>query len=558
MGGNRNIWEISQEHFFPIQVTSEGGNIANFRVSPDGEKIAFLVDKGEGREKYNLCVCDCTGRDLKKINTQGSIEIADLDWSPDSRKLAYISESEGHYNIYTVCVNDGKYTQITDTPELKRDPRWSFDGKKIAWFSMRGNSEGDIVVCSLSENKTGRITSHLRGVNSYPRWSPGGDFIAFISDGKGMKRLYIISYPEGKITSLPDDNYEENRPEWSPRGGKLLYLSGREGNMVIYIYDLLTGKSEPFGFEKGVVSSARWSFDGESIAFRYHSSLNPPELFIASKKEIKKITRSAPAGIIKDDLVDSREVYYHSSHKTEIPAFLYLPEGKGPHPAIVWPHGGPASQHFNGWDPFVQIIVSAGIALLAPNIRGSTGRGRDFENALYRDWGGVDLEDIISAAKYLKNLDCIDSSRIAVGGASYGGFITMMALVKAPELWAGGINAIGPVNLATFYKNTSGWLRLLLIEKYGFKPPEDDPEFYFERSPVNFIKNLNAPLLLIYNENDTRVPGEELEQLIMELKKHNKDYEVVLFPNEGHGWTNMSNELERYKIIKKFLKGILF
>ena len=497
------------------------------------------------------------GENLRKIETPGVIEISDFDWSPDSEWLVYISKAHNKYNINVISLSSKVNSQLTDTSEFKRDPRWSSDGKNIAYFSMRSTGEGDIAVISLSDRKITKATSALKGVNSYPRWSPESNTLAFVSDCEGMKKIGLISFPGLKITWLPKDDYEENFPEWSPRGRKLLFISNRNGNMVISIYSLLTGKLHMTGFSKGVTSSARWSPDGKLIAFRYHSSLTCPELFVTDGEKIRKLTTSLPEGLKESEFMESRMVSYLSTDNTEIFAFLYTPQTSGPHPAIVWVHGGPASQHFNGWNSFIQIILSRGIAVLAPNIRGSTGRGREFENALYRDWGGVDLEDIISAGKYLKTLPFINSEKVALGGTSYGGYMTMTGLVKAPRLWAAGINAVGPVNLATFYKNTSKWFELLLRDKYGFLPPEDDREFYHERSPLNFISNLKAPLLLIYNKHDVRVPIEELDQLLLEFKKYKKEYELLLFSDEGHSFENPLNELKRYKAISDFLSRVL-
>jgi dipeptidyl aminopeptidase/acylaminoacyl peptidase len=552
INGTWDIWKINLKENYPKQVTVFSGNVMNFKVSPDGQKIAFLSEKDRS-EKYNLSVTDSRGRMVKTLATEGIIEITDLDWCPHSDRIAFISKIDKNYNIHIISTDTDRDEQITDSVEFKRDVRWSPRGNYIAFFSMARKKEGHIAVISPENRKMLNLTSGLKGINSYPRWSPDGKSIVFVSDNDGVKRAGIISFPDGNITWLPEEEYEQNLPEWSRDGKNILYISNREGNMDLKIFNIHTQKSERAGFIGGVTSGAQWSPDGKSLAFRYHSARIAPEIFVSSDNNIKRLTHSAPAGVDEHEMVEAELIYYKSFDNKEIPAFFYKPSISGNYPCLLWLHGGPASQHFNGWNPFIQLVVSRGISVLAPNIRGSTGQGRDVEYALYRNWGGPDLEDVAAAAEYLRNLDSIDSNRIAIGGGSYGGYITMMALVKYPDLWAAGINAVGPVNLASFYKNTTPWMRNLLIDKYGFIEPEKDEKFYYERSPVNFIENLKAPLLLIYNEKDVRVPVSEMEQLLEKLKNDGKDFETFFFYGEGHSSLKSESDMKRYSVMSGFL-----
>lgn len=549
--GTLNIWKTSPDFKDPLQMTYFDSNISSLKVSPDGKKVAFLADTG-GSERYELFLSDIEFRDIKKIDTEWTIEFPDFSWAPDSERIVYIAKKAGYYNLYIISVNSGKVEQITDTPEFKRDPGWSGKGNFIAFFSMEEKQRGHVAVLSTENGKIVKITEGLKGVNSYPRWSPLSDTLLFVSDGKGMKRLGIISFPEKDLKWLPFDGYEENLPEWSPDGKKILYISNINGIMKLFIYHIKEDKREDAGFSTGVTSSGRWSPDGKLIAFRHHNFEKPADIYVTDGKEIRQVTFNLSCEL--PYVGGAEQVYYKSFDNKDIPAFLYSPSEKGPHPAVIWVHGGPASQHFNGWEPLFHLLLSAGIAVLAPNIRGSTGKGRDYEYAIYRDWGGADLQDIIYGVRYLRELDRIRPEKIAVGGASYGGFMTMTALVKYPDLWACGINSIGPVNLGTFYIHTSRWLRELLINKYGFKSPEEDRDFYYERSPVNFIDELKAPLLLIYSDDDVRVPRIEMEQLLDRLKEYGKEFDLVLFSDEGHSSIFSKHELKRYRLILDFLK----
>ena len=503
-------------------------------------------------KRYGLYVLPLKEGEINKYELSGSIEFLDLSWSCDSERLVYISKTGKFYNVHTLSVSTGARVQVTETEEFKRDARWSYNSDYIAYFSMDENQKGHVALVSLKNRKIEKLTTGLEGVNSYPRPSPVENSLAFVSDGEGMKKIGIISFFEKEVSWLPFVGYEQNLPEWSHDGKKILYVSNIEGNMRLFEYSLSDHKTAPLGYSSGVTSSGSWSGDGKKIAFRYHCSEKPAEIYVTDGKEIKQVTYNFPEKV--PSMISSKHIFYPSSDGEEIPAFLYVPEGDGPHPAVIWIHGGPASQHFNGWEPLFQLILSCQIAVLAPNIRGSTGRGREYEYAIYRDWGGIDLEDVLSGAAYLKGLDFIDSDKISIGGASYGGFMTMTALVKHPDLWACGINSIGPVNLATFYEHTSKWLRELLINKYGFKAPEEDYDFYFERSPIHFIQNITAPLLLIYSDDDVRVPKIEKDQLVDRLKEEGKEFDLVVFSDEGHSPMFSTQELNRYRLMIDFLK----
>src|SRR5262249_51788274 len=208
----------------------------------------------------------------------------------------------------------------------------------------------------------------------------------------------------------------------------------------------------------GVLSAARFSPDGTRLALLHASASSPSEIwtYAIGPGALAKISHSLAGGLDTDHFVRPQLVVYPSFDGTTIAAFVYLPpnaERDRSHPAIVYPHGGPTAQFTNGWVPDVQFLVACGYVVIAPNFRGSTGFGRTFRLANRGDLGGGDLRDVVAAAEWLSASGYVDSSRIAIMGRSYGGYLVLMALTKFPERFAAGVAIVPFANWFTEYEN---------------------------------------------------------------------------------------------------------
>jgi dipeptidyl aminopeptidase/acylaminoacyl peptidase len=190
--------------------------------------------------------------------------------------------------------------------------------------------------------------------------------------------------------------------------------------------------------------------------------------------------------------------------------------------------------------------------VIAPNYRGSTGYGKEFEDANRFDMGGGDLEDVISAAEWIKKTGFIDPKKVAVLGGSYGGYLTMMAVTKAPDLWAVGVPIVPFVNWFTEVENEDPLLREYDLATMG--DPIKDKARYQERSPIYFVDQIKAPLLLLAGGNDPRCPHTEAEQVASAIKKRKGVVELKIYENEGHGFAKIENQIDAYTRVADFLK----
>ena len=215
-------------------------------------------------------------------------------------------------------------------------------------------------------------------------------------------------------------------------------------------------------------------------------------------------------------------------------------------------HGGPEAQERAIYQPLYQYLLSRGIGVLATNIRGSTGYGKTFQRLVQRDWGGGDLKDWDYAARWLREQDWVDADRIGVFGGSYGGFAVLSCVTRLPDYWAAAVDIFGPSNLITFAKAVPPTWRRMMKRFVG--DPEEDAELLRERSPLTYIDNVRAPLLVIQGAKDPRVVKPESDQLVEKLREVGRTVEYVVFEDEGHGFTKRPNELKAMRLSAEWLE----
>jgi dipeptidyl aminopeptidase/acylaminoacyl peptidase len=241
----------------------------------------------------------------------------------------------------------------------------------------------------------------------------------------------------------------------------------------------------------------------------------------------------------------TRIVHYRSADGTVISALVWMPFNlarNGHAPAVVMPHGGPPGQSKDVFDRTAIALASRGYVVIAPNPRGSTGYGRAFMEANRLDLGGGDLDDDVYAVRFLVATVYIDAAKIGITGGSYGGFLTLMALGKTPKLWAAGVEEYGIVNWFSMYEKSSVERRQYLISVMG--DPVKDKASYVAHSPLTYLAELKAPLLVLHGDNDSRVPKEEAVQVVDILKRHGRTVDAHYYAGEGHGFYKRENQID--------------
>jgi dipeptidyl aminopeptidase/acylaminoacyl peptidase len=274
-----------------------------------------------------------------------------------------------------------------------------------------------------------------------------------------------------------------------------------------------------------------------------------------ASKQVTQLTYSSPPALQKNKKVLPELVSYNSFDGLEIPAFLYKPE-KPNGAAIVYPHGGPKDQYGYIWDELAQYFTAKGYYYLAPNYRGSTGYGKQYERLNYDNWGVGDTEDCIHAAKFLRGFKEIRPGSIGIAGGSYGGYMTVCALSRDPEyLYACGISKYGDSNLVSSWALCEKRLRLYTEIFLGH--PAVNSGYYLKGSPIADVKNVQKPVLILHGLLDTIVPPEASEEWVEALKRHDKVFEYKTYDDEPHGFLRRENLHDVYERMEQFLDWYL-
>jgi dipeptidyl aminopeptidase/acylaminoacyl peptidase len=365
----------------------------------------------------------------------------------------------------------------------------------------------------------------------------------------------------GRITWLTQDKWEIRGGEFSFDGKRITFTVNVDGNEDIYLHDVATGKSTALPAPKGLNEPAgrhsTFTKDGTRLLYYHNGPTAPGDLWVytLATGKSQQITYSLFGGLRPEDLAEPYLVHYPSRDgKWTISALLYVPFNmarNGQNAAIVYIHGGPRGQSRNVFNRFIQYAVNQGYMVLAPNYRGSTGYGEEFEQADLFDMGGGDLEDVLAGADWIKQTGHLDPKKIAVLGAGYGGYMTMMAVTKAPNVWAAGVAIVPFVNWFTEIEYEDPVLQQSDLATMG--DPVKNKTLYEDRSPINFINQIKAPLLLLAGGHDPGCPKEEMLQVVDAIKKRGGTADYKVYDNEGHGFSHLENQINEYRRVADFL-----
>jgi len=570
ISGRNNLWLVPAEGGWPTQLTVSDQRQTAPAWSPDGRWIAYMSDY-DGDEQWDIfIVSPKTGQVVNLTHTR---EIAEEypRWSHDGRYLAYTvkpkTSSAFEIDVYDMVMRDVKHiTTGTPADKLNDNPIWSHDGKWIAYTQEQAKgTDSNIFVAEVATGQSSLLTPH-EGEQIYRAndFSPDGKHLLLTSNAaNGYDNVGLLDIATKRISWLTKDKWEIAGGHFSPDGERVTWTANVEGNTDIYLHDLVTGKTTALPLPKGVNELAgehsSFSKDGAHLLYNHNGATAPGDLWVCqlATEKTHQVTQSLVAGVHSEDMVEPFLVHYPSRDgKWTISAFVYVPYNmvrNGLNAAIVYVHGGPASQSVNSFSRFIQHMVNQGYMVIAPNYRGSTGYGKEFQQANLFDMGGGDLQDVLAAADFIKQTGYLDPKKVVLMGGSYGGYLTMLGVTKAPDVWAAGVPIVPFVNWFTEIQNEDPVLQQSDLATMG--DPEKNKALFKERSPIFFVDQVKAPLFLLAGGNDPRCPEEESRQVIDAIKKRGGVVEFKVYANEGHGFARVENQIDAYQRVSGFLKA---
>jgi dipeptidyl aminopeptidase/acylaminoacyl peptidase len=449
-----------------------------------------------------------------------------FEWSPDDRQLlAGEYESVNRTHLWLVDVATGATTALT--------PRGAADS--VAYADARFSRDG-------------------RGV-----------WLTTDADGE-FRRLAWLDLATKRITPLtPDIPWDVVDVEVSPDGRTVAFATNEAGASRLYLMDTATRRYRPVaGLPNALLGGVRWRSDGSELGFAMMSARSPADAYsvVVATGELVRWTESELGGIIASELSEPELIRWPSFDGLEITGFYYRPHRRftGPRPVIIDIHGGPEAQFrpgFRGRDNY--FLNELGVAVIHPNVRGSTGFGKTFtklDNGLKRE---DSVRDIGALLDWIASRPELDASKVLLTGGSYGGYMTLASMVHFNDRVAAGIDVVGVSNFNTFFANTEAYRQELRRAEYG---DERDPvirDFFERTAPVNNAHRITKPLFVVQGGNDPRVPLGEAEQMVATVKRNGSPVWYLMARDEGHGFRRKENaDFQFYATIlflQRFLVG---
>jgi len=560
--GSLQVYRLSTRDGELRQLTFLDEPVAAARYIPHTDDVVVAVDRG-GNENYQLWLVDVNGGDPRALVVAENIKHDLGDVSHDGKLIAFTSTHRNGIDIdvYVLDRADGTTRSVLEGG-WNRVESFSPDGRWLAVSRLDGSYalSNDLLLVDLVTKEARTVVERNGpGTAIAPTWYPDSSAFLFSTDA-GRDIASIARYDiETSSWRFVLETEWDSEATLSSDGRSVLVVHAenavtrlqlRDGASLEVIRDVaLPGLGT--GFALPLVPRPYLSSNGSTALLSYTTTATPLTPLRVDTGEGGTSVPLLPIDqVVPDDAVTPELQKISSFDGEEVTYFLYRPPVEDP-PVVMVVHGGPEARFAPRYDPFIIRLVAAGIAVVAPNVRGSAGWGRRFVSLDDRRLRLNSVRDLTAVHASLAERG-VDASRVAVIGGSYGGYMTLAALAFYPDLWAAGIATVGISSLVTFLENTSPYRRRVREVEYGFL--ETDRDFLIEASPMTHVDRIQAPLMLIHGANDPRVPVSEARQLHASLLARGVESELLVYDDEGHGLAKRANRLDALPRMLAFLR----
>lgn len=484
----------------------------------DRDMLALVVD-ANGKENHGILTVK-EGGEPQPVLVDGNDNFSPYFLSPD--RFLFLSNRDRR-TIHLYLYDNGEVHRISsgDSPVFS----YCTDGVRVAY--SQGIYDQDLTVFNIKGNRVEGVLS-FRDSEELPAgeqcFSKRG--VLFTSNRDNLFNIGI--WDGGEVEWLVASDHD--KPEAVEFQGQLYYVEDEDGTFKVKVQHRTV-------FEGGLIEGLK--VESGRLYFLARTYNRPTDLYYLEGEEVRRVTDSLN-GVDTSEFVRPSKLRYRSFDGLEVPALLYS-RGEEKHGAVLV-HGGPDWEWTESFNAVIQFLLKQGFKVICPNVRGSTGYGKKFNHLNDRDLGGGDLRDVVEAARYL------GLGKVAIEGESYGGYLTMMALTKYPDLWCGGVAVVPFVNWFT-EKN----FEREFLQQYDEIKIGSDEQLLRDRSPIFFLDRITAPLLLLAGENDPRCPAEETMQVVEKLREMGKEFQYKVYNGEGHGFMRRENLMDYVRRVVEFI-----
>ncbi len=583
--GTLNIWvKRADEPFANARLlTNEPKRpIRQFLWSRDGKFILFVNDQG-GNENLNLYAVSpneqpANGAEVPVArNLTNSEKIRTVLYNvprtePDAVYVGMNDRDPAWHDLYKLKISTGERTLVRQNTE--RLSGWLFDNKDQLRLAMRSTKSGDKEV--LRVDADGKFTK-VYSCSVFETCNP-------IHFNKDNRRVYMISNKgegvdltrlvlfdpetskEEPVESDPMSRVDLDDAVFSDVTDELVFTVYVDDRQRLYFKDKKL--AEDYKFLQKKLPKSEITFDSPTKdemtwLISAFSDTEPGEKYLFDRKSKKlELQYRTREKLPRENLAEVKSIRYKSSDGLEIPAYVALPKGLTPKnlPTVILPHGGPWGRDRWGYDSMSQFLTNRGYAVLSPNFRGSTGYGKKFLDAGNKQWGDRMQDDLTWGAKYLISQGISDPKRIAIMGASYGGYATLAGVTSTPDLYAASVAIAAPSNLITLLGAIPAYWeaeRTMFYQRMGDPTTTEGKAQLMRQSPLTNADKIKTPLLVVQGANDPRVKKREADQIVIALRDRGFPVEYMVAPDEGHSIARPINRMAMLALVEKFLAKYL-
>ncbi|GAB7094723.1 S9 family peptidase [Halolamina litorea] len=573
--GTPQVYRLSEPGAWPERLTAHDERVSFVDASPTREELMFGMDEGSN-ERDQLYRYDLdTGEEVPLTNDPEAKHLWG-GWGPDGERFAFAANRRqgDTFDVYVQGRADPTPKLVWEGPGgFVGVAAWHPDGDALILQESNSSSDQVLYWLDIDTGEAERLTDTGEEARyHHVAFGPDGDL--YVVTDYGAETAYvgrINATAQGGDGADTVETIEQGPDEWNvdslridAGSGRAAYTLNVDGYSETHVGTLTADGTEIVetvepDLPEGVVAGVELGPGGERAALAFSADDHPHSIYAmdAVSGETERWTTPGTLGIPEEQFLRSETIRYETFDGREIPAYWTLPPGvdadgsDGEVPVMVDIHGGPEHQRQPWFYPTKQYFLNQGYAVLEPNVRGSSGYGKEYTHLDDQEQRLDSVKDIKYATEWLEDQPAADTDSLVVYGRSYGGFMVLSAITQYPDLWAAAVDFVGIADFQTFLENTGEWRRSHRAAEYGSL---DDPELLERISPIHDVDRIQCPLFIQHGANDPRVPVGEAEQIAEAVEARGIPVETCIFEDEGHHTTDRENLIEEFERIAAFLE----